>query len=240
MKLKQLFLAVTITLFAISCTKQDAFTPQPNAVKSEAVASTMSIGSTSESSNLAYVFIEPQSKTSLVTKYMKDTARVSKFYSFWVGLNLTQTNASDLNKYIDIPHWYNGLLPSVRQVEIPQNSVGTDINGKPVIAYNFKSFMIPKNTINDWVWVTIFVPTSSMLNDTKRQKKVEYTYKSNNVTKLTQNYTLTGSAPYSIIVNYTGNRIPQGTYRVISTWTNTNMRVKLNKTDDVYFRGNGN
>jgi hypothetical protein len=153
---------------------------------------------------------------------------------------LTQSNASDLNKYIDIPHWYNGLLPSVRQVEIPQNSVGTDINGKPVIAYNFKSFMIPKNTINDWVWVTIFVPTSSMANDTKRQKRVEYTYKTNGVTRLTQNYTLTGSAPYSIIVNYTGNRIPQGTYRVISTWTNTNMRIKLNKTDDVYFRGNGN
>jgi hypothetical protein len=125
-------------------------------------------------------------------------------------------------------------------ISVDEESIKTDINGKPVIAYNFKSFMIPKNTINDWVWVTIFVPTSSMLNDTKRQKKVEYTYKTNGVTKLTQNHTLTGSAPYSIIVNYTGNRIPQGTYRVISTWTNTNMRVKLNKTDDVYFRGNGN
>jgi hypothetical protein len=79
-----------------------------------------------------------------------------------------------------------------------------------------------------------------MLNDTKRQKRIEYSYKRNGATALTQNYTLTGSAPYSVIVNYTGNRIPQGTYRVISTWTNTNMRVRLNTTDDVYFRGNGN
>ncbi len=209
MKLKQLFLAVTITLFAISCTKQDIPVPQQDVLSNPVSTASVQTNSVGEG-QFAYVFIEPQSKTSLVTKYMKDTARVSKFYSFWVGLNLTQSNASDLNKYIDIPHWYNGLLPSVRQVEIPQNSVGTDINGKPVIAYNFKSFMIPKNTINDWVWVTIFVPTSSMANDTKRQKRVEYTYKTNNVTKLTQNYTLTGSAPYSIIVNYTGNRISWG------------------------------
>ena len=52
MKLKQLFLAVTITLFAISCTKQDVFTPQPNAVKSEAVASTTSVTSTVSEPNL--------------------------------------------------------------------------------------------------------------------------------------------------------------------------------------------
>ena len=76
--------------------------------------------------------------------------------------------------------------------------------------------------------------------ETGFEKTVEYSYKRNGATVLTQNYTLTGSAPYSVIVNYTGNRIPQGTYRVISTWTNTNMRVRLNTTDDVYFRGNGN
>jgi hypothetical protein len=226
-------------LFLASCTKQDIPVPQQDVLSNPVSTTSVQTNSVGEG-QFAYVFIEPQSRTSLVTKYMKDTARVSRFFSFWVGLNLAQSNASDLNKYIDMPHWYNGLLPSVRQVEIPQTSVGTDINGKPVRAYNFKSFMIPKNTINDWVWVTIFVPTSSMLNDTRRQKIVEYTYKTNGVTKLTRNFTLTGSAPYSILVNYTGNRIPQGTYRVVSTWTNTNMRVKLNNTDDVYFRGNGN
>jgi hypothetical protein len=239
MKLKQLFLAVTITLFAISCTKEDITAPQQESLSNSVSTTSVNTNSVGEGP-FAYVFIEPQSRASLVTKYMKDTARVSRFYSFWVGLNLTQSNASDLNKYIDMPHWYNGVLPSVRQVEVPQNSLGTDMNGKPVVAHNFKSFMIPKNTINDWVWVTIFVPTSSMANDTKRQKRVEYTYKTNGVTRLTQNYTLTGSAPYSIIVNYTGSRIPQGTYRVVSTWTNTNMRIRLNRTDDVYFRGNGN
>lgn len=225
-------------LFLTSCTKQDIPTPQEPL--SERIASTSVQTNSTTETPMAYVFIEPQSKVSLVTKYMKDTAKVVKFYSFWVGLNLQQSNVTDLNKYIDMPYWYNGVLPSVRQVEVPQTSGGIDMNGKPVVAHNFKSFMIPKNTINDFVWVTIFVPTSSMLNDTKRQKRVEYSYKRNGTTALTQNYTLTGSAPYSVIVNYTGNRIPQGTYRVISTWTNTNMRVRLNTTDDVYFRGNGN
>lgn len=225
-------------LFLASCTKQDIQTPQQNV--SEQISSTSVQTNSVSETPLAYVFIEPQSKTPLVTKYMKDTAKVIRFYSFWVGLNLQQSNVTDLNKYIDMPYWYNGVLPNVRQVEVPQTSGGTDMNGKPVIAYNFKSFMIPKNTINDFVWVTIFVPTSAMSNDTKRQKVVEYSYKRNGATALTQNFTLTGSAPYSVIVNYTGNRIPQGTYRVISTWTNTNMRVRLNTTDDVYFRGNGN
>jgi hypothetical protein len=225
-------------LFLASCTKQDIQTPQQTV--SEQITSTSVQSNSVSETPMAYVFIEPQSKTALVTKYMKDTAKVIRFYSFWVGLNLQQSNATDLNKYIDMPYWYNGVLPSVRQVEVPQTSGGTDMNGKPVVAHNFKSFMIPKNTINDFVWVTIFVPTSAMLNDTKRQKIVEYSYKRNGATALTQNYTLTGSAPYSVIVNYTGNRIPQGTYRVISTWTNTNMRVRLNTTDDVYFRGNGN
>lgn len=239
MKTKQVSIWVLSILLLVSCTKTDVQQPIQSLPTVEVSNSSAPQG-VENSTNNAYVFIEPQSKSSIVTKYMKDTAKVIRFYSFWVGLNLQQSNATDLNKYIDMPYWYNGVLPSVRQVEVPQTSGGTDMNGKPVVAHNFKSFMIPKNTINDFVWVTIFVPTSSMLNDTKRQKIVEYSYKRNGVTALTQNYTLTGSAPYSVIVNYTGNRIPQGTYRVISTWTNTNMRVRLNTTDDVYFRGNGN
>jgi hypothetical protein len=48
MKIKQLFLSVAITLLAISCTKQDTFTPQPNVVKTEETIKTSSVGTTSE------------------------------------------------------------------------------------------------------------------------------------------------------------------------------------------------
>ena len=90
MKLKQLFLAVTITLFAISCTKQDIPEPQQDVLSNPISTTSVQTNSVGEG-QFAYVFIEPQSKTSLVTKYMKDTARVSRFYSFWVGLNLAQS-----------------------------------------------------------------------------------------------------------------------------------------------------
>jgi hypothetical protein len=238
MKIRQLLYGISMMVFVVSCTKQD--TPLPKETVQEFVTAPTQSVSTTETNNKAYIFIEPQAKCGVVTKYMKDTAKAVNFYSFWVGLNLNQSNVTDINKYIDLPYWYNGVLPSVKETEVPQVSGGVDLNNKPVVAYNFKSFVIPKNTINDYVWVTILIPTSSMSNDLKRQKVVEYSYKTNGVTKYTQNLTLTGSAPYSLLVNYTGNKIPQGTYRVVSTWTNTGMRVKLNTTDDVYFRGNGN
>ena len=62
MKIKQLFLAVAITLLAISCTKQDVLTPQPKDVQSESTTTlaTSSVGSTTSESNLkAYIFVEP-------------------------------------------------------------------------------------------------------------------------------------------------------------------------------------
>ena len=62
MKIKQLFLSVAITLLAISCTKQDISTPQQvNQVQSNSVA-VVSTNATSESTNVAYIFIEPKNK----------------------------------------------------------------------------------------------------------------------------------------------------------------------------------
>ena len=88
-------------LFLASCTKQDIPVPQQDVLSNPVSTTSVQTNSVGEG-QFAYVSIEPQSKTSLVTKYMKYTARVSRFYSFWVGLNLAQSNASDLNKYIDI------------------------------------------------------------------------------------------------------------------------------------------
>ena len=111
MKLKQLFLAVTITLFAISCTKQDTFTPQPSDVKTESVSTkaTSSVGTTSEPNLKAYIFIEPQSKLRLIVDYLKTTPRSAQttlntpFYGFFTGLSIKTTNYTDLLNYIDIP-----------------------------------------------------------------------------------------------------------------------------------------
>ena len=44
---------------------------------------------------------------------------------------------------------------------------------------------------------------------------------------------------YSSIVNYQGNRIPKGLYRLYSTYPVTGLRITFNATNDVYLRGNG-
>ena len=68
-------------LFLASCTKQDIPVPQQDVLSNPVSTTSVQTNSVGEG-QFAYVFIEPQSRTSLVTKYMKDTARVSRFYSF--------------------------------------------------------------------------------------------------------------------------------------------------------------
>jgi|688.fasta_scaffold13395_5 hypothetical protein len=252
MKLKQLFLAVTITLFAISCTKQDTFTPQPSDVKTESVSTkaTSSVGTTSEPNLKAYIFIEPQSKLRLIVDYLKTTPRSAQttlntpFYGFFTGLSIKTTNYTDLLNYIDIPYWYNGILPSVIQSEIPQTSGGPDTHGNTKTAYNFTTIKINKGTLNEYGWVTVLIPVNAMSNDTKKQVKIAYYAK--NGTKIvssgnnTQTIINTNSTLYSFVLNYTGTRIPAGQYRVYSSYGGTSMRIGFNSKNDVYFRGASN
>ena len=251
MKLKQFFLTVTITLFAISCTKQDSFTPQPDVFKTEATTTTSSVGTTSSEPNLkVYIFVEPQSKLSLIVNYLKtaphsvQTTLNTPFYGFFTGSPIKITNYTDLLSYVDMPYWYNGTLPSVIQSEIPQTSGGSDTHGNTKTAYNFTTIKINKGTLNEYGWVTVLIPTSGMLNDTKKQVKIAYYSKNGNVMTSSGNNTQTifntNSTLYSYVLNYTGTRIPKGQYRVYSTYSGTEMRVNFNTTNDVYFRGASN
>ena len=247
MKLKQLFLAVTITLFAISCTKQDTFTPQPNVVKTEATTTlaSSSVGTTSEPNLKAYIFVEPHSKFTMVANYLNTVTQSlnkTRFLGFFVGPGASvQYN---LLYYIDMPHWYDGRLPSVIEAEIPQVSGGTDSFGNTKTAYNFTTVKIPKNTVSGFGWINILIPVSAMSNDTKRQKTI-YTYEKIGNTLVT-NGTVQGrsynmnSVMYSYTFNYQGNRIPKGVYRLYTTYPDPGNRANLNSTKDYYLRGNGN
>jgi hypothetical protein len=248
MKLKQIFLAVSITLLAISCTKQDAFTPQPNDVKSESTTTlaTSSVGSTTSESNFkAYIFVEPHTKYVMVANYLKtvtQTVNKTRFLGFFVGPGVSVQH--NLLYYIDMPHWYDGRLPSVIEAEIPQVSGGTDSHGNTKTAYNFTTVKIPKNTVSGLGWINILIPVSAMSNDTKRQKTI-YTYEKIGNTLVT-NGTVKGrsynmnSVMYSYTFNYQGNRIPKGVYRLYTTYPDPGNRANLNTTKDYYLRGNGN
>lgn len=135
-------------------------------------------------------------------------------------------------------------MPSVIQSEIPQSTGGTDLYGNTKTAYNFTTIKINKGTLNEYGWVTVLIPISAMSNDSKKQVKIAYYSKNGNVITSSGNNTQTifstNSTLYSYVLNYTGTRIPKGQYRVYSTYGGTEMRVKFNTTNDVYFRGASN
>jgi hypothetical protein len=248
MKLKQFILVASVSMFAVACTKQDIQSPQQeNVVEINSVRTTMSTSSVSQPNNKVYVFVEPHSKFTMVAKYLKDSVRQSPnfrfpFLGFFIGPAVSVQH--NLLHYIDIPHWYDGRLPSVIQAEIPQVSGGVDEYGSPKVAFNFTTVKIPKNTVNGFGWINILIPVSAMSNDTRRQKIV-YTYQKNGNTLVT-NGTVQGrsyhmnSVMYGYTFNYQGNRIPKGVYRLYTTYPDPGNRANLNSSLDYYLRGNGN
>jgi hypothetical protein len=78
-----------------------------------------------------------------------------------------------------------------------------------------------------------------MNNDTRRQRQIEVVEKLGNTTRSRRVF-LTENVVSNVIINYTGNRIPAGQYRVYSTYPSTGMRLNLNSTNDVYIRGFSN
>jgi len=253
MKLKQLFVGIiSLSVILVSCSKEDAYIPKQETVTETMSVATMSTTTvtTSIETPKVYIFVEPQSKLSMIVNYLKTRPRSTQtptntpFYGFFTGSPIKATNYTDLLNYIDMPYWYNGTLPAIIQSEIPQSSGGTDSWGNTKTAYNFTTVKINKGTLNEYGWVTVLIPTSGMSNDSKKQAKIAYYSKNGNVITSSGNGTQTifntNSTLYSYILNYTGTRIPKGQYRVYSTYGGTEMRYKFNTTNDVYLRGASN
>jgi hypothetical protein len=78
-----------------------------------------------------------------------------------------------------------------------------------------------------------------MNNDTQRQRRINVVEKENTTIRSNRTYT-TDNVIFGTIINYQGNRIPPGQYRVYSSYPSPSMRLNLNPKNDVYIRGNGN
>jgi hypothetical protein len=234
MKLKQLLVAIFATsVLFVSCSKDDMFeTIEPTSVV-ESQGSTLKTMSTSPSVSTvtpkAYVFVEPQSKTSMVVNYLKavphstQTPTNTPFYGFFTGSPIRPTNFSDLNNYVDMPYWYNGTLPSVIQSDILQTSAGQ---------YNMGTVKISGTLVNNqFVWITVLIPVNATPNSNWRQIKMS-TKHNNGAYRTPFN---TNSTLYSYVMNYTGNRIPAGQYRVYGTYSGTELRPKV--VGEFYLKG---
>jgi hypothetical protein len=222
MKLKQIILTALVTISVVSCSKQDiTISQQENTIKSNAVAVT-SI-STSETSNLAYVFIEPKNKQTLIVNYLKDSVTHSArfpFLGFNLGTGITDANKNDVLNYINLKYWYNGQLPAIRTVN--------------VVSHNIDSLTINNLTINDnSVWVTILIPVSSMVNDTYKQSLIKIGGTGLKTSVVTLNSTI-----YNYYFDYTGNYLPKGRYRLYTTFVSPVMRFDMSKPGNIFIKGN--
>jgi hypothetical protein len=238
MKIKQLLLSLlTLSVFLVSCSKENILgsdiTPINN--MEHATMSTSSIGGT-QTSLKAYIFVEPRSKHAMIKNHLKTlpfTGRLpfTGFHGVGLGENL-KSNFPNFSNYINMPHWIDGRLPQIMQVDIPQTSGGIDTFGNPVRAFNFKTVKITKNTVNDrFSWIVVLIPINAMSNDTKRQTRIRIVEGTGSPKDIKTDNVLSG-----VVINYNGNLIPAGQYRIYTTG-DSGMMLNLNSTNDVYIWG---
>ena len=250
MKIKQLIVSFfALSVLLVSCSKEEIngvnILPKES-VEQTAVQSTNSSTPTariSTQSNLkAYIFIEPRAKHTMIRTHLNGLPSLISGRLKFLGFHGVNGDAWKFNlpNYINMPHWTDGRLPQIIESEIPQTGGGTDEHGNPIQAFNFKTIKISKNTVNDqFSWVVVLIPIDAMSNDTKRQRRINVVEKVGTSVKTNTIYT-TDNVLSSTIINYQGNRIPAGQYRVYSTYPSTGMRLNLNSTNDVYIRGFSN
>jgi hypothetical protein len=242
MKIKQLLLSLlTLSVFLVSCSKENILGSEITPINNmeHATMSTSSIGG-EQTPLRAYIFVEPVSKHVMIKNHLNKLPFIGRLP--FVGFHGVNAGAwkDNLPNYINMTHWIDGRLPQIMQVDIPQTSGGIDTFGNPVQAFNFKTVKITKNTVNDkFSWIIVLIPTNAMSNDTKRQRRIRIDEKAGNITRSSTVFT-TDNVMSGTVINYNGNRIPAGQYRVYSTYPSTGMRLNLNSTNDVYIRGFSN
>ena len=241
MKIKQLLLSLlTLSVFLVSCSKENILGSEITPINNmeHATMSTSSIGG-EQTPLRAYIFVEPMSKHVMIKNHLKTLPFTGRLP--FVGFHGVNAGAwkDNLPNYINMPHWIDGRLPQIMQVDIPQTSGGIDTFGNPVQSFNFKTVKITKNTVNDkFSWIIVLIPINAMSNDTKRQRRIRIDEKAGNITRSSTVFT-TDNVMSGTVINYNGNRIPAGQYRIYST-TDRGMVLNLNSTNDVYIRGFSN
>ena len=233
MKIKQLLLSLlTLLVFLVSCSKEEINgsniqpkesieQPIVQSTTTSTIESTQNARTISQTNSKAYVFVEPQSKLLMIVNHLKSvphsvrTPTSTPFYGFFTGSPIKPTNFSDLRNYVDMPHWYDGRLPSVIQSDITQTSPGV---------YNMGTVKISGPLVNNqYVWIMVLIPVDATPLSTWRQSKIS-TAHSNLAYRTSFN---TNSTLSNYILNYTGTRIPAGQYRVYSTYSSTELRPRV-------------
>lgn len=227
-------------LFLASCTKQDIPVPQQETLSNQVETTTVQSNSVSEGS-FAYVFIEPKSKNVLVSNTMKTVnPAVLGFKGFNNGIAISTANKNDLLGYLNMNLWTSGQLPTVMSTPIPTSTGGVDsfaLSTYTPTVGKFKKIRITKSVVNEWAWITVVVPSQYALVGNKLSyvavKNNKIVSAGNNLpTTITMNPIVS-----SYTFNYTGNKIPQGSYKVYTTFTSSHMNIPFQNFDYIELRG---
>lgn len=179
----------------------------------------------------AYLFIEPVTGSSAIGQYMYNSG--SNFFGFTNASQPSQSQPNfnfDMNLYINYSGWTTGSFPQILKQVVPQTSGGDDFFGNPIVKYNFLTTEIISNTISGQSWYTWLIPTVALNNEIQTEI---YLNPFGNPTQ--QESVATEPTINSFILTYSGTTLPQGTYRVYTTFPN--QIFKLNNNNNIYFRG---
>ena len=158
----------------------------------------------------------------------------STFRGFFIN-GATTANAvtfnQQFNSYLNYSGW-GGNSPAIITGIISPTSVGTDFYGNPINAYLFQTTQVSGGTTPTNAWYTWYVSTGATNGQIMTQIGTNTANNPNSLTARNLN-----SAYYNLTVSYTGGTIPQGTYRVYTTYSGTDFRINAS-ANNVYFKGN--
>jgi hypothetical protein len=178
----------------------------------------------------AYLLIEPFSARTSVNSWMLSQGSGFRGYNINAPSISQSTFNTQMNAYLNYT-WGTGGVPSIRTEVVPVTTGGFDTQGNPIVAYTFETHEVP-NTImnsNEYCWYTWLVPTGA----TNGQK---YATIGEGTSPGSLTYFTMNTVYSNLVLNYTGTSIPAGSYRVYSTYTIGDFKIK-NLNNNLYFRG---
>jgi hypothetical protein len=183
----------------------------------------------------AYLFIDTNAtipRGALAT-YIATQPNVGTFRGFNIGsLSTSQAQFNDqINAYVKYSGW-GPSEPSIVVADVSSTSGGVDSFGNSIVAYTFQTVevldtVVPSGT---FAWYTWIVPTAATNN--QKYSTIKQGTAAGSMTEKTMN-----SVYYDLTFEYSGGtNIPDGTYRVYTTKTDTTFRID-NAGQDLYFQG---
>ena len=182
---------------------------------------------------VAYLFMEPTSANTTFSGWMA-AGGVGSFRGFSNGIlpsTVQATFDAQFNRYMDYSGWTINA-PAVQNAPISTTTGGLDTYGNSIEAYKFQTHEIAAGTSAGNTWFTWIIATGATNGQKLSAIGINSLGNPNALTSTNMNATW-----YNLVVNYTGSTIPQGTYRVYSTFNATQSRIN-NSVNNIYFKGN--